>query len=550
MVQRFRDSSLFLFFGLSLAFLWLAFPAIQRTILGNDTYKTVDWDLTKLVETKSQGSVDFGQNNDTLLRVYHPSLSLYYSVDGGDHFLKDQDNQLQIAEIRNAGLMYHPTSIRWRHPNGDFPWVKSIRIKLRDEVKMEESEEKVFTYFDQTKSALPVVSINMSSDDVIGWENGIMVPGASAMNDSGFYKAWWYRSANFANRGNDWAKKVMVHYFDKGELKAEFPSQLRISGNATRYFPQKSMKFYPLDSLGRKDKLNFPFWGEARNKKSESFLLRNGGNDNSKTLFADLLMHRLAKNANLLVLEGFPVSVYINGNYWGIYNLRERMDAYFIAKREGKKESDVTTLYCEVYGHESLLKEGDLNQKLAFDSLIADLPKKGELDKEVYDRIKDQISIKSFIDYIIFETFYANGDWLHNNTTWYKAKNGQWKWILNDLDCGLAYHGENQVSMNMFQLLSKSDAITARLFNALLTKKKFKKKFKNRVYEILATDLSEIKIKETFTNLKKQYEADINLQINRWRSIDSVDEWEKNCANNLTFLLERRTSYLKHVEEL
>jgi hypothetical protein len=506
--------------------------------------------LTKLIETKSQGSVDFGQNNDTLLRVYHPSLSLYYSVDGGDHFLKDQDNQLQISEIRNTGLMYQSTSIRWRHPKGDFPSVKSVRIKLRDEVKMEESEEKVFTYFDQTKSDLPVVSINMSSEDVVGWENGIMVPGASAMNDAGFYKAWWYRSANFANRGNDWAKKVMIHYFDKGELKAEFPSQLRISGNATRYFPQKSMKFYPLDSLGRKQKLNFPFWGEARNKKSESFLLRNGGNDNSKTLFADLLMHRLAKNANLLVLEGFPVSVFINGNYWGIYNLRERLDAYFIAKREEKKENEVTILYCEVYGHESLLKEGDLNQKLAFDSLMADLPKKGELDKEVYDRIKDQISIKSFIDYIIFETFYANGDWLHNNTTWYKAKNGQWKWILNDLDCGLAYHGENQVSLNMFKILTKSDAITARLFNALLTKKKFKKKFKNRVVEILATDLSEIKIKETFASLKKQYDADINLQINRWRSIDSVDEWEKNCANNLTFLLERRISYLKHVEEL
>jgi hypothetical protein len=370
------------------------------------------------------------------------------------------------------------------------------------------------------------------------------------MNDSGFYKAWWYRSANFANRGNDWAKKVMVHYFDKGELKAEFPSQLRISGNATRYFPQKSMKFYPLDSLERKDKLNFPFWGEARNKKSESFLLRNGGNDNSKTLFADLLMHRLAKNANLLVLEGFPVSVFINGNYWGIYNLRERLDAYFIAKREGKKEGDVTILYCEVYGHESLLKEGDLKHKLAFDSLISDLPKKGELDKEVYDRIKDQISIKSFIDYIIFETFYANGDWLHNNTTWFKAKNGQWKWILNDLDCGLAYQGKNQVELNMFKILSKSDAITARMFNALLTKKKFKKKFKKRVFEILATDLSEIKIKETFASLKKQYQADIYLQINRWRSIHSVDEWEKNCANNLTFLLERRISYLKHVEEL
>jgi hypothetical protein len=88
------------------------------------------------------------------------------------------------------------------------------------------------------------------------------------------------------------------------------------------------------------------------------------------------------------------------------------------------------------------------------------------------------------------------------------------------------------------------------MFNALLTKKKFKKKFKKRVFEILATDLSEIKIKETFASLKKQYQADIYLQINRWRSIHSVDEWEKNCANNLTFLLERRISYLKHVEEL
>ncbi len=550
MSQRFRHSSLFLFFGLSMAFLWLTCPSIQQTILGTNTYKKVDWDLTKLVETKSQGTAENAQNNDPLLRVYQPNLSLYYSVDGGDHFLKDYDNQLDLSEIRTTGLMYQSTSIRWRHPKGYFPSLKSVRIKLRDEVKMEESEEKVYTYFDQPVSDLPIVSINMSSDDAVGWENGVMVAGASAMNDIGFHKSWWYRTSNFANRGSEWGKNVLFHYFENGELKAEIPSQMRISGNATRYFPQKSMKFYPLDSLGRKDKLNFPFWGDARNQKMESFLLRNGGNDNSKTLFADLLMHRLAKNANLQVLEGFPVSVFINGNYWGIYNLRERLDPYFIAKCEGVKKDEVTILYCEVYGHESLLKDGDLDNKLAFDSLIADLPKKGELDKEVYNRIKDQISIKSFIDYIIFETFYANGDWLHNNTTWYKAKNGQWKWILNDLDCGLAYYGENQVSLNMFKLLAKSDAITARLFNALLTKKKFKKKFKNRVNEILATDLSEIKIKETFSGLKELYGKDIHLQINRWRSIDSANEWEKNCANNLTFLLERRISYIKHVEGL
>ena len=269
-----------------------------------------------------------------------------------------------------------------------------------------------------------------------------------------------------------------------------------------------------------------------------------------RTLYADLLMHQLALASNVLALNGFPVSVFINGNYWGIYNLRERIDSYLIAKKENVSKGDITILYCEVYDDRSLLKAGNEQVKLQFDSLINALPEGEKLTDAAYDQLKTQISTKSFIDYIFFETFYANHDWLHNNTTWYKAGDKKWKWLLNDLDYSLAYPGEDNVNANLFDKLNESHSITAKLFKALWTQKKFKKKFKARAAELIQTHFSDERIDYTNLNLKKNYQTEIQMQINRWRFIDSSAQWEKDVAENVTFLKNRRTIYLEQVEDL
>jgi|GEM_PF-3044206 len=544
MLRRLKINPLFLFLVLAMTLLWVAFPNLKSQLYGDANYRIIGLDIGEQVAIPTQGLCQ-----NPVVKVYNPSYTLLYSLDGGDHFEKVCDS-LSINLLDNPAILYEKTSIRWSHPRGEFPRLQSLVIKLRNDEKRTESEKKHITYFQEIPSKLPLVSITISESDLFDWDLGMMIYGESSSHDEGFQKEWWYRSANFAERGSKWAKKVHFHYFIGGELVIEQGCEMRISGNATRYFPQKSLKFYPLDDEGKHSKLDYPLWGEKGSKKAESFLLRQGGNDNLKTMFADLMMHELADGANVMVQNGFPVSVYLNGNYWGIYNLRERVEDYFIGKEENIPSDSVTILYCEVYGDKSLMKSGNESDQIEFDAIMDELKLQVELSDEGYEDLKRKISTKSFIDYIFFETFYGNQDWLHNNTTWYKAGHKKWKWLLNDLDYSLAYPGDQNLHANLFEELKGSASITATLFNRLMTVKKFKKKFKERVNVLLADFFNDERIDRVVGELKSTYASEIQLQINRWRMIDSIEQWEKDVAKNVTFLKNRRTIYQKQVDDL
>jgi len=343
----------------------------------------------------------------------------------------------------------------------------------------------------------------------------------------------------------EWEKEAFFQYFKEGKLQIEQYCGLRISGNATRGFPQKSMQIVARKMYGD-DHFDFSFFNNSGQKKYTSLVIRNSGNDNAKTLFADLLMHRLADESNVLTLKGSPTVVYINGNYWGIYNLRERVDQYFISKIEDVQETEVTILE----GGEAELKDGNKSDKADFDRLISKLKNVKDVSRELYNEICQAIDENSFIDYIFFETFFGNNDWPHNNSMWYKAGEGKWKWILNDLDYGLAYLGEENVNTNLFDKLKNSNAVIGVFFTKLYTNAEFEKNFTSRCYDLVTFHLSDKNIQDCYRELKVIYQTEIKKHIGRWRMIKSVEEWENNCTENLNFLIQRKNIYLKQISEL
>lgn len=488
------------------------------------------------------------KNLNPYIELFNEDLVLYYSLDGGASFVPTSGKKLQLNELQNPKIIYQNTAIRWRQPRGDLPFLKNIVVKVLDPISKIQSNEKFITAIETSPSELPIVSLTIKNNELFGYHEGIMVYGEAATKNSSFHDDWWFQPANFVQRGKSAERSAYFQYFEKGVLRVEQSCKMKISGNTTRYFPQKSFKLSPSNPRVE-DKINYAFWGEQGNKKSESLLFRNSGNDNTKTMFADLFIHEVCQQTNVLTQGGFPVSVFLNGNYWGIYNLRERIDQYFIAKREGEKAKNVTILMSENSGT-SLLKEGDIAAKIQFDSLINTLNPSNELKQNDYEKIATMISVKSFIDYILIESFFANQDWLYNNTTWYRAGEKKWKWLLNDVDFSMAYPGSDNVNFNMFMRLKKSNSVTAVLFNSLMQSKKFKKKFKKRAQEMAETILSKQFLFKTFMNVKSRYANDIELHIGRWKSIESKVEWEQNCKNNEVFLSNRLDNFKKQLEEL
>lgn len=541
MFKGIKIDGLFIFLSLAICLIFVSSNSIKG--LFNCNLENSNYEITT-IDHKLKHPICGYLDTDYVISSYNPEYDVLYSLDGGDKFLNAGES-INLLDVSNVQILYNNTSIRWRHPYGKFPELKSVVIKLRHKNKNVETQSAVYTFFDDWKSDIPVVSLSINNSELFDEFRGIMVYGSMAWNDKTFYKDWWYRSANFRERGMDWERGVNFQYFENGKLKVNQDCGIRISGNATRYFPQKSLRIYARSSYGQ-EKIDYPFWGDFGNKKVTSLLLRNSGNDNTGSLFADLLIHNISRGSNVLVQSGRPVSVFINGNYWGLYNIRERIDAYFIAKREGVKEEDITLLD----GAIGELKTGSEKDHEGYVEFINNLPQ-GIMTEDEYMVIDEYISMSSFIDYILFETFFANGDWPNNNVVWYKAGNNKWKWVLNDLDYSMSYLGSENVNVNLFtKLKSTNNTHTSILFSSLVGNDNFKIALKSRAIELLETNLSVDNIKNEYQNLKMNYENELENEINRWRMIDSRESWEKKCSDNFIFLINRRSIFLRQIEKL
>ena len=483
-------------------------------------------------------------NQGVYITNFNPEFKIYYSVNGGKTWF-DYHHQ-NLKNIKPNDLYKYATSIRYKHPFGKLPDINTFLVKAKHQTQSLYLKPVPITILSNYKSSLPVVNLICHQDDLVGEYNGMMILGQHSWQDEGFYKAFWYRNANYNQRGSKWQKNTYFQYFEQNNLKLQTQIKLQVSGHASRSFPQKSLKI-KANRISGDDKINFAFFGKKGLKKYKSVVLRNSGNDNNKTLFADVLMHQLIDTnfVNVISQKGKAVNVFINGNYWGIYNLRERQNRYYIAKKEHCKEDEVTILE-KANGR---LKKGDKNLQEQYVNYIDSVFNLKLVNQKVFNQIKEVIDVNSFTDYIIIETFYGNNDWLMNNTLWYKAGNKKWKWIIVDLDYCLAYNMDN-LQKNYFNKLLSSNSITSKLFKTLIKNKDYKLTFKLRAKELIKTLFNQQRVAPVFNSLKNQYKNDIPYQINRWRGNFTLQQWNKNCQANLDFLLKRPKIYLKQTESL
>jgi len=496
------------------------------------SYKqSLDFEENVRVETDANGTQS--------VEVIHPNLSLMYSTNGGDECL-NAGTILDLETVTNNNLIQQPYAWKSKAADWNLPAHHSVSCFLINPKTKERSDMIQFERSSGFIAQLPQLSIHLSQTDFNSESAGLYAMGCNSWSMEKFNEAWWYRKANFNQRGSEWEKQV--HFlFEDETITIRQKGGLKVSGNATRGFPQKSFKLYARKQYGSTE-INGGILHQDFDY--QSLVLRTSGNDNTKTLFADLLMHQLAEK-RLLTQNGKAVHLFINGNYWGIYNIRERISIENLALRFDKKIDKITLLEDGA----AELKDGDPEQKQKFDDLIAKVEEMDKVDAKLYTKIQDKIDIQSLCNYIFFETYFANNDWPNNNSICYKIKKEKWQWMMNDLDYSLAYPGADNVNKNMFDHLKNRQAKVAILFNKLLTNKEFKSTFKAICEKRMEDDLSDQRMQDCFDGLKNKLEQDIDFHIGRWRAFNR-EEWEMNCQANLDFLLQRKAIYKQHLEAL
>ena len=250
----------------------------------------------------------------------------------------------------------------------------------------------------------------------------------------------------------EWRRPVNTEYFDKTTGAAWFNQlgEVEVGGNATRGYAQKTLKVYANKRFGTK-RFNGVLWEEKPNvKKVKSFMLRNGGNFSPNSRINDALVQRIAgtgmSNLDYQAYDG--VIVYINGEYKGIFGLRERSNDNYVEANFGIEDVYNAT-------HKSYLPSGSAERaETTFDEVYNIYTG----TNATYTKMDNLIDVDNFMQAMIAEMYSTNRDFPDNNISIWRPmdKSMKWRWILKDLD--FSFSASSYYTFNMFKFLLGSVA--------------------------------------------------------------------------------------------
>jgi hypothetical protein len=403
------------------------------------------------------------------------------------------------------------------------------------------------TFFisDSSSSSLPVISLSFPPALFFDTITGVYVKGPNAEANIPFF------GANFWQE-----REVMVHieYFDKQrQLGFEQDAGLEIYGNYSRSFPQKSMKLVAHEGYGN-GSFDYQLFPSKDIHSFKQFILRNAGTDWNQAHMRDALLHTLAlKPTNCDVMAYQPSIVYLNGKYWGVYNIREKINKHYLENNHGADPDSVDLLQ-----YNGLVMNGSNTQFIQDGSFVAINDMSNATNFATAEALFD---LENFADYFAVETWSENWDWLTNNVRyWRENKAGKkWRYILWDLDNGLG--GQySYVANSLDTNIHKSYDYTSILFHSLLNNSGYKKYFINRYADLLNTTFTPQNFATILYSLRDTVDGEMPRHFRRWGTGFNNPNWglagqgDFNTWRNyhlpeiLTFCHNRQITARNHIE--
>jgi len=388
------------------------------------------------------------------------------------------------------------------------------------------------TYFINHQTLLPVVSLTTDSVYLFDDEIGIHTDGTNGTPLKQCNKSET-RAVNYAQ---EWERPVNFEYFDENHLsKFSLGVDLGITGQCSRKFPKKSLALELNSKYGTKS-LKYKLYPNKDLNEIKDFKLRMG---NQGYEIGDILAASLVEKYQLDVdYQAYrTVQLFMNGEYWGIYNIREKKGGEYL------KSNYPNLGKVDILDKDSI-KKGDL---LDYNTLRNYLNNNDLANPLHYRKVLDMVDEKSFIDYMIFMIYSGNVDWVDSNQrSWKEKKAGaKWRWILDDIDYGFKHaDADVNVNVNLFEMLKDSGSNTnlVLLFNGLLKNNSFKLAFKTRFNALLIEAFKVENVQALINKINTEREVYMSLEKSEW-GIDLNDYTQH--INKVRLFANARTAIVK-----
>ena len=269
-----------------------------------------------------------------------------------------------------------------------------------------------------------VLSVVSDPDNLTSEEKGIMIAGPNALPD------WPYGSMNKgANFWMDWEREAHVEIFaGDGSTVIAQGCGIKIAGQYSRAEDQQAFKLIARNEYSGDNRFRAPLFKNRDYTEYQSLVLRSSGQDTDKIRMRDSILTSLAKDTSVMYQETEVCVLYLDGRYWGHYNLRERVNSRSICQFEGW-EGDEDNI--DLIKANSNVMQGSND---TFEALLKYVKSADPTTDEFYSNLDSAIDIQNYIEYMAIEIFTGNTDTL--NVKRYRNPNadGKWRWVLFDLD--------------------------------------------------------------------------------------------------------------------
>ena len=324
--------------------------------------------------------------------------------------------------------------------------------------------------------------------------------------------------------GHGWTRPASIELFggpQRHDLTIDCGMRLHGGhGRLAEKNPKHSFRLVFKDEYGP-DKLEYPLFGEDEPQVFKQLVLRchfgnswqhwMEGNRQEAQYTRDVWARRMQRKMGHTSVNALYVHLFLNGMYWGLYNIAERVDGQFGKDHLGGKKSDIDVIKIEEDGGNHIeAAEGTLDAWEEMLETAADAA-----DAQSYAKLDTLLDIDAFIDYMLINQYAGNTDWDHHN--WYALRRrGQdsqgFRFLCWDTEIIFENVDEN------LSAGSKHKGAPTTIFQGLLKNNDFAARYRARAKELLADDglLGETSVVEVWDSLYNTISTAIYDESARW----------------------------------
>ncbi|MCL2811372.1 MAG: lamin tail domain-containing protein [Clostridia bacterium] len=365
---------------------------------------------------------------------------------------------------------------------------------------------------------MPVISLVTDPWNVWNDDTGMLADGPY-LNRAEWATPWFAPNRRQSHEFATYGKKL--HYdghlemfdIDGNQLLSQGMS-FRVMGQFSLDMPQKSFCINGKTRYGKY--FEYPLFEERPFTQYKAFVLRNGGQDGMYTRVLDGLHARLGASFPGTTVMGQawrPVIVYLNGAYWGHYNMRERVNRHMVAQHEGWSDPDAMDLLQASGTRSTHVKWGS---NADWVSLMNYLEANDLRDPAAMAYVAERIDIDNMFDYFILRMYIGDQD--PGNIRFYK-KHGEgekWRWIWFDMDWGFFHSQNGGVAFMLNPRGMGSFRINNLYIRKILENPEMQDKFLRRMGELFQTVFTPENIIPLFEEMIKEIQPEMQMHHERW----------------------------------